>query len=63
MIFKRFQVISKLSESMVYRFNSNYVPKHEPVQLSDTNTLNRFIKEHSKILVLTGIPIKVNIIN
>lgn len=63
MIFKRFQVISKLSESVVYRFNSSCVPKHEPVQLSDANTLDRFIKEHSKILVLTGILIKENIIS
>jgi len=55
MIFKTCKVILNSSKSLVIRFNSNFVPKHKPVQLEDANTLDRFIKEHKKILVLTGI--------
>jgi len=55
MIFKTCsEVILNSSKNLIFRFNSNFVPKHKPVQSSDANTLNRFIKEHKKILVLTG---------
>lgn len=55
MNFKTFEVILSLNKNIIFRFNSNFVPKHLPVQSSDANTLDRFIKEHKKILVLTGI--------
>lgn len=55
MIFKTCEVILNSSKSLIFRFNSNFVPKHTPVQTSDAITLERFIKEHNKILVLTGI--------
>lgn len=54
MIFKTCEVILNSSKSLIFRFNSNFVPKHTPVQTSDAITLERFIKEHNKILVLTG---------
>jgi len=54
MIFKTCKVILNSSKSVIFRFNSNFVPKHLPVQSTDANTLHRFIKEHKKILVLTG---------
>jgi len=54
MIFKTCKVILNSSKSLTFRFNSNFVPKHMPVQSSDAITLDRFIKEHKKILVLTG---------
>lgn len=49
------EVILNFNKNIFYRFNSNFVPKHSPVQLSDANTLDCFIKEHKNILVLTGI--------
>lgn len=52
--FKICKVILNSSKSVIFRFNSNFVPKHMPVQSSDANTLHRFITEHKKILVLTG---------
>lgn len=55
MVFKRYQVIFNLSKSLTFRFHSRFVPKHEPVQSSDANNLEHFVKEHNKILVLTGI--------
>lgn len=54
MIFKTCKVILSSSKNLIFRLNSNCVPKHKPVQLSYANTLDRFIKEHEKILVLTG---------
>lgn len=57
MNFKTCEVILSLSKNIIFRFNSNFVPKHSPVQSSDANTLERFIKEHKKILVLTGISV------
>lgn len=55
MIFKTCKVNLNSNKSLILRFNSNFVPKHTPVQSSDASTLDRFIKEHKKILVLTGI--------
>lgn len=54
MIFKKYKVIFNLSKSLAFRFHSRFVPKHKPVQLSDANILESFIKEHDKILILTG---------
>lgn len=55
MMFKSCRLILNLTASVIFRFNSSFIPKHEPVQLSDANILNKFIKKHKKILVLTGI--------
>lgn len=55
MNFKTCKVILNFNKNIFFRFNSNFVPKHSPVQLSDANTLDCFIKEHKNILVLTGI--------
>lgn len=55
MIYKRHEVVLNVSKNLSFRFNSNFVPKHQPVQPSDANILDRFINEHKKILVLTGI--------
>lgn len=55
MMFKSCRLILNLNISVIFRFNSSFVPKHEPVRLSDVNTLDNFIKRHNKILVLTGI--------
>lgn len=49
------KIISIINTNIIFRFVSRFVPKHEPARLSDTNTLDRFIKKHEKILVLTGI--------
>jgi len=54
MNFKTREAILNSTKSVIFRFNSNFVPKHSPVQSSDAITLERFIKEHKKILVLTG---------
>lgn len=55
MILKKCETILNLGKNVIIRFNSSFVPKHGPVQTSDANTLNCFIQEHKKILVLTGI--------
>lgn len=55
MNFKTCEAILNFNKNILFRFNSNFVPKHSPVQSSDATTLNCFIKEHNKILVLTGI--------
>lgn len=54
MIGKYTEIVLNLSTTVILRLNSNFIPKHKPVQLSDINTLENFIKEHKKILVLTG---------
>jgi len=55
MIFKKCETILNLGKSIIIRYNSSFVPKHGPVQSSDASSLECFIKEHKKILVLTGI--------
>lgn len=55
MMFKSCRLILNLNIRVIFRFNSSFVPKHEPVRLSDANILDNFIKRHNKILVLTGI--------
>ena len=54
MIFKKCEVIINSTKNFIFRVNSNFVPFHTPVQSSDAIDLDRFIKEHKKILVLTG---------
>lgn len=55
MNFKSCTVIFNSSQRIILRSKSSFVPKHAPVQSSDVKTLERFIQEHKKILVLTGI--------
>lgn len=55
MIYKYSELVLNLNANVIFRFNSNFIPKHKPVKLSDVNTLENFIKEYKKILILTGI--------
>lgn len=55
MIYKYSEIVLNLNRNAIFKFNSNFIPKHKPVKLSDVKTLENFIKENKKILVLTGI--------
>lgn len=41
----------------IVRFQYNFVPEHNPVKQTDVDKLSNFIKNHNKILVLTGIDV------
>lgn len=49
------ELILNFNKNVIFKYNSSFVPKHKPVQLSDANILNNFIKKHKKIVVLIGI--------
>lgn len=47
-LFQRAKLISS------QRFNSQFIPKHDPVQEQDIRNLENFLSDKTQVLVLTG---------